>query len=203
MPKITNASRQKNDANRINVFVDGKFLAGIEESDWIKYRLAVGKEISVNKKKELLQYADLTKAYNKALKLLAIRLQSTHEMKTKLRKKYSESMIESVIKKLKEEKLINDKRFAEIWVKERSILKRRNKQQLIAELKQKGIVNHFIQSALEKYYSQDQEIENAVKLAERKMRQLHTSQFNEKVKAYLSRKGFHYGIILKAKEIID
>ena len=202
MPKITKATRQKSNLRRINLFIDGKFLVGIDELIWIRNKLQLGKEISEELLQELKRQSQENKAYDKALKLLGIRLQSIYEMRQKLTKKFDPHIVQSTIAKLKRNNLLNDEQFALIWIEERSQNRLRSTIHLIAELRQKGIANDIIKKSLQQANVAEHEVEIALSLAQKKMRQINTIDVSEKVKTYLARKGFSHRTILEVEKQI-
>ncbi len=202
MPKITDISPQKNTSYKINVFVDNKFATGIDDATWVKYGFKIGDTITSAQVNLLKETNHFNKAYNSALKLLSYRPQSCLEIKQKLFKKYTSHIIDKVIKKLEYRNLINDQDFANLWIQERSKTKLRSRRQLTQELIKKGIDKESISNAMNLIMLDDTETESATKLLVKKMRQLNTTEVNEKAKIYLASKGFDYKTILAAQEKI-
>lgn len=137
----------------------------------------------------------LEKLINHALKLLARRSQSEHELKQKLtrylyKKGIEESnlYIDAVTDFLYRKKFLDDKTFTELFTRDRQLLKPRSKKMLRMELQQKGIANELIEQTLENY---DEE-EALNKLMEKKK---HYSP--QKLTEYLLRQGFGYEIVKK------
>lgn len=139
-----------------------------------------------------------------AEKLLSFRPRSQFEIEQKLRfKKYPEKEIKDLIKKLKKEKLINDRLFADLWVSNRENLNPKGRRLLELELRQKGISKEIIESVLSEY-SPDLQIDLALKRIESKIknkRELTDYKAKQKLLAYLARHGFDYGTSKKALEI--
>ena len=202
MPKITKISPQKNNSYKINIFVDNKFTTGIDDATWVEHGFRIGDTITSTQIELLKKQNQFDKAYNSALKLLSYRPQSCLEIKQKLFKKYTNPIIDSVIKKLKDRNLINDQDFANLWVKERSKTKLRSRRHLISELYKKGIDKEIISNAINLISLDDTELESATKLLIKKLKQLNTTEVSEKIKTYLIRKGFDYKTILAAQEKI-
>lgn len=202
MPKITKISPQKNSSYKINVFIDNKFATGIDDATWIEYGFKIGDTITSVQIELLKEQNQFNKAYTSALKLLSYRPQSCLEIKQKLFKKYTNPIIDEIIKKLIERNLINDQDFANLWVKERSKTKLRSRRHLISELYKKGIDKETISNAINLTVLDDTEIESATKLLIKKLKQLNTTEVSEKAKIYLARKGFDYKTILVAQEKI-
>jgi regulatory protein len=152
---------------------------------------------------------------NRALRFLSFRPRSEKEIIDYLKKKSSfakasegqarnelESIINAVIKKLKEHKFLNDKEFVKWWIEQRTKIKPRSSRFIKFELKQKGINYELIDEGLSQ--SDETDFEKAKKLAEKRMPRY--SKIEEKRKIYeklfrfLSSKGFDYDTI---KQVID
>jgi len=194
MPKITKIISQANNSNRVNVFVDDKFLTGIDKFTWISHNLKVGADISAKFCAELKQQDTGGKAYDKVLKLLSYRPQSIFEVRQKLKTKFEPETIAETIARLKKEGWLDDQKFAEHWVKERSQTRNRSITHLKAELIQKGINSSIIHDVLSSPDLTDQELATATKLAAK----FQHSKTPDQLKSYLARKGFSYSVITKA-----
>ena len=199
MLKITKIVAQSSNPNRVNIFVDDNFLTGIDKFTWISHNLKIGSDIS-NKLCEELKKQDINgKAYDKVLKLLSFRPQSIFEVRQKLKTKFDPETIAQAVQRLKKEGWLDDQKFAENWVKERSQTRLRSITHLKAELIQKGIAENIIRETLSQPELADQELETAKKLVEK----LKHSKTPDQLKSYLSHKGFSYSVINKAVSAID
>src|SRR5258708_22500118 len=88
-------------------------------------------------------------AYLIAIRYLGYRARSIKEVRDHLRKKeVSEAFTETVIKKLIEQKFLNDTEFAQMWVRTRVTLKPLSQRVLRMELQAKGITKDVIDSVL-------------------------------------------------------
>jgi len=193
MAKITKIVTQTGNADRVNIFVDDKFLTGIDKFTWISHNLKVGTEVSPKLCEELKKQDIQGKAYDKVLKLLSYRPQSIFEIRQKLKTKFEPETIAETIARLKKEGWLNDQKFAEHWVKERSQARLRSITHLKAELIQKGIAENIIREILSAPDLANQELETAARLVAK----FKDSKTPEKLRAYLSRKGFRYSVISK------
>ena len=86
---------------------------------------------------------------NRALRLLSRREYSRAELKAKLLLYDKQAELESLLDSLQEKDWLSDKRFAEEWVRQRSL--RYGRQRLQYELGQKGIEPELITASLHKY----------------------------------------------------
>lgn len=112
-----------------------------------------------------------------------------------------EKLIESIIKKLKDYKFIDDTAFAKFWIEQRTKFKHKPFRVIEYELKQKGIDKGLIEEVMASFDDKNTfDLENAKKLAEKKLdfyRNLDAAKRNEKTVNYLLRKGFSYEIVKK------
>ena len=127
-----------------------------------------------------------------ALHYLKFRPRSVFEIEQKLKsKKISESEIKKVIQILQSQKLLDDQKFAKMWVRDRNLLKPTGSYVLKLELKRLGIKAEIIEEALE---DQDEEV-----LARKALDSKHRYQNADfpKQAAFLQRRGFATGVIYK------
>lgn len=146
----------------------------------------------------------LEKAYSKAKDIaiyyLGYRARSEKEVVDKLSSKgYDKSIIDKVIDFLKEYDYVNDKKFADSYVRDKNRFKPVGRKKLAYELKQKGISNEIIDHVLDN--TDLNELDSALRLI-RKKAPNSTLDIKEKQKIYqfLSRRGFDYYIIKQALE---
>jgi regulatory protein len=140
--------------------------------------------------------------YNLSLRFLSYRPRSEKEIKDYLNeKKVDEEIQKKIIEKLKSYNFLNDLEFAKFWVEQRTKFKRKPIRVIEYELNQKGINKNLIEEVISGFDSKELDLENAKKLAEKKMdfhRNLDPKKREEKVMSYLLGKGFNYEIVKKA-----
>lgn len=146
---------------------------------------------------------EFSEIFNKSLRFLNFRPRSEHEMRVYLDKKgASEETKSQVIEKLKNLKLIDDGSFVDWWVEQRTNVRPRSIRVIKLELREKGISRDLIDKVLESFSSND-EVNSAIKVAERKMRRLSGYSgfgLKQKLLQALSMRGFSYEV---AKEAIE
>lgn len=146
---ITKVERQAKALQRYNVFIDDRFAFSVHEDIMIKYRLLKGTEVEPTELETILAAEERHKAYLSAVRLLASRLRSEYEIRTRLKEKEFEPVvIEDVISRLRMEGYLNDALFAEQMTKQRSESQKKGRQWIKQELKQKGISKEHIETAL-------------------------------------------------------
>lgn len=196
--KITALDPQKKRKSRLNLFVDGEFVAGIDAGTAAALGLCVGKEIDQATLGELADEESYQLCLDKAFLLLSIRMQTEHELWEKLGKKYLRKDIGRVIARLKELDYVDDYKFARLWAESRSHNHGTNA--LRTELIKKGLKREIIDEILATIDSQ-QQLEAARELIKSKDKAEYSPEerFN-KLGGFLSRRGFSYDIIKKALE---
>lgn len=199
--QITKIEVQKKCKDRYNIFIDSVFRFGLDEGVVARLGLYEKKEINEKEIEQIEKEEVVAKAFNVAVNFLKTRERSKKEIRDKLKiKEYSESVIEKVLAKLENLDLLNDKRFAEMFVRDRMKLKPKGKKVLSIELAQKGIDRDIIEEVLQELMSGDEEIELAKKVfekAEKKYSGLEKNLRRDKIIKYLLGKGFSYNIVEK------
>lgn len=127
-----------------------------------------------------------------ALKYLKFRPRTVFEVKEKLKsKKFDELETEKVIKILIKNKLLDDVKFAQMYVRDRNLLKPTGKYLLKIELRKLGIAENEIEKVLK---NQDEE-RLAKKAIESKAR-YRNADFTRQAQ-FLSRRGFSSEVIYR------
>lgn len=145
--RITKIEVQKKRAQRHSVYVDGKFVIGIDQETYLHLGLREGDEITKAKLNEIINYELKLKAKESALNLLSYRGRSKKELSARLQKKEVEpKLIVETLQELEAAGLINDLEFAKAWVRERG--ESRGPFKLRSELIAKGVPKEIIDEAL-------------------------------------------------------
>ena len=133
--------------------------------------------------------------YNKALDLLSRREHSRHELKQKLNKRFPETMpiIEEALDKLAINNILDDERFAEMYLNSRA-RKGFGPKKIEMELYSKKVDSIFIGNAIEAYKSWTENAENELK---KKFKGVEPTDYKSKMKQkqFLFNRGFSTQII--------
>ena len=133
--------------------------------------------------------------YNKALDLVSRREHSCYELIQKLNKRFPETMpiIEDVVQKLVTNNILNDERFAEMYLNSRA-RKGFGPKKIEMELNSKKIDSSFIAIAIAEYDSWSENAENELL---KKFKGIKPNDFNSKMKQkqFLFNRGFSTQII--------
>ena len=133
--------------------------------------------------------------YNKALDLVSRREHSQYELIQKLNKRFPESMpiIEEVVKKLAVNNILNDERFAEMYLNSRA-RKGFGPKKIEMELNFKKVDSSFIAIAIAEYESWTENAQNELL---KKFKGIKPTDYNSKMKQkqFLFNRGFSSQII--------
>ena len=193
MRKITALVVQKRNPNRVNIYLDGEYAFGVARivAAWLR----VGSELD-EKKIEQLQAEDTREwALQQAMLFLSYRARSESEIRQNLRKhEIPDPVIDLTLEKLRQDGLANDNEFAQAWVENRSTFRPRSRRMLAMELRQKGLDNESMHSALQNVDDEPLAYEAAQKRATR-FKDLEWNEFRKKLSEFLARRGFSYAVI--------
>ena len=127
-----------------------------------------------------------------ALYFLKFRPRSVFEVEEKLKSKnVSEPEIKKTIEILKKNQLLDDEKFAKMWVRDRNLLKPTGSYLLKLELRKLGVADTDIEKALK-----DQNEEELARKALESKHRYRNADF-QKQAAFLQRRGFAMSVIYK------
>lgn len=190
--RVTAIEPQVKRPNRFTLYIDDHFAMGL--SVYALAGVRVGQELSRPELERLLRAEQLEEAREKALRFLEIRPRSEQELRRALqKKKYPEEIINEVMTRLGDVKLVDDRDFAKFWVENREGFKPRSKRALQYELRQKGVSSQDIARAVKKVDESDSAYRAAHPKAMR-YKELDAQAFREKLSGFLARRGFDYSV---------
>jgi len=199
---ITKIEPQKNRPHRKSVYLDGKFAFGADEELIREFELEEEKKLNQRELKQILWSVDRSKLKERAIRLLSIRPRSEKELKEKLRQKGAGvKLVEGVLSELREKQLIDDEKFAYSWVESRMLNKPMGKFLLKRELMGKGVKAEIIERVLAENYQEEDELELAKKLLQRKAKRFKDTdelKTKKRMKDFLLRRGFSYEVVRQA-----
>lgn len=193
--KITAIETQKNDPERVSVYVDGAFRFALgAELAWGAH-LHVGDEIGEERIAELERQDLAWKAREAALGLLAVRPRSEVELRRRLlRRELPEEVVDACLEGLGRMGLVDDSAFAATFVRDRVRLKPRGKRRLAQELRSKGVDVETAHEAISGVF-EDQEVSEAELAREAAARWSprpgeDRNRARQRLYAFLARRGF-------------
>ncbi|HEU5367660.1 MAG TPA: RecX family transcriptional regulator [Ktedonobacterales bacterium] len=192
--KITAIETQARRKDRRSVFIDGTFALALNEAQVLEFGLFVGREVSQDEV-EQWRAADLfQQTLDHALNFLTFRPRSREEVRRNLYgRRTSPELIEQVLAKLEEMRVLSDQQFAEFWVENREQFNPRGARALSAELRQRGVDRETIEATV----APERDEERALAAAQKKLRSLANADyqtFRKQLGGFLLRRGFSYGI---------
>jgi regulatory protein len=143
---------------------------------------------------------DKARAVNYGLKLLTARMKTEKEMADRLKEKgYEQEIIHYVLNYFKSCGYLDDKKYVELYLREKITVNRYGTMKLKNKLYQKGISTELVEEGLEEI-DEETIIDNAFYLANRKIDSLdmaEPSAVRQKVYRHLVSKGYSYATIAR------
>lgn len=199
--KLTKIEVQKNNKDRYSLYVDNEFAFGVHEDVLIQFGLFESKEITESQLEEIKQAEFNSYIYQRALNYLSYRPRSVKEMADYLiglklddfPNGVPRDVIDASLEKLKQHGYLDDKAFAQSYIRTKSTINLTGPQNIRFELERKGVHAHDIEDGLVEYPVSLQE-ENINQLAEKFIKSKHhrmsTNQLTQKLRQHLIRKGY-------------
>jgi regulatory protein len=195
MRKVTALRAGKGRRKRVNIYLDGEFAFSLEAEVALKNGLRVNQELSPEQIEEIITSDQYRRCYNAATLFLGYRPRSEPELRERLRKRgFHSNSIESVVKRLKEQGLVDDSAFAEFWKDNRDSFSPRSQWLTGQELRRKGVSEDIIVKVVGTIDDEDSAYRAALKKA-RKLPRTDYQVFRRKLGDHLKRRGFGYGVI--------
>ena len=185
---------------RYNVIIDESTSFVIEVDVLARFKLKTGDEIDQETLRQILLENGEFSAFDRALTYLEKNMKTEKGIREYLKQKgYLDETVEKTVKKLKEYGYINDENFAECYI--RTYAGKKGRKKIKYELISKGVELEIIESKLEEFVDEDEEINSCRQIFQKYMRNK-TFDLKTKQKAigHLVSKGFAFGTINKAIE---
>ena len=180
-------------AGRYNIYVDGKYSFSLDELQLVQSSIHSGLDINEEQLDKLKTESDFGKNYIRAVDLISRRLRSEKEIRDyAFRKQWTKENTDRVIKRLYDRGYLNDKVFAEAFVRSRLSAGKYSKRRIQLDLRKKGIAGDIISEVLH------DEVDDTDALTKLIQKRAHRYDDVNKLKAYLLRAGFKYDDINRA-----
>ncbi len=197
--KITDIQPQKKKKNRFSIYIDGKYSFSLDFNTLEKWDFHIGDEISESDIEKLKKKDEFWRARDYCLNLFSYRDRTEKELRKRLSEKgYSNYTVRAVIDYLKENDLIDDRKFAENWIDAMMKLKPMGRFRAVLELKKLGVPSEIAESVCERIITYDVEKELAEIAAEKKLKSLTSYDTETKLRRFMNfmkSRGFDYSII--------
>lgn len=188
--EITKLEIQKNNKDRVNLYLDEKFYSGISLELTVREHLKVGLDIDEEYLRNLILEDEKGKALAKAVKYIGSNLKTGKQVKDYLKKKdYNPHTILYVLDKLAEYKYLDDENYARAYVLTYS--SKYGKLKLKSQLLSKGVSEDIVDKYLEN--ANESSIEN-VALKYMKNKEF-TFENCQKLSRFLYSRGYEFDAI--------
>ncbi len=202
---ISRLVRQKRHPERVNLYVDGVFTAGLHRDVVVRFGLRKGDMISPEVLEKLRASEEFSLARSKAIRLIKSRLRSEKELRSKLREKeFSPTVIEEVIENFSSLGLTDDEKFARAFVHDALLKKSSGRKLLHQQLAARGISRDLITTVLIELLPESEEDSILLRTAKSYVDRLRSSRkktdegkIRQRTVQYLLRRGFSLNQIIK------
>lgn len=185
--KITKVTPAAKTPGRYNIFVDGKYSFSLDELQLVQSGIHSGLNIDEDKLSQFQNESNFGKNYIRAVDLISRRLRSEKEIRDYAkRKQWTVDNTERVIERLKQRGYLNDRVFAEAFVRSRQNATKYSKRRIEQDLRKKGVSGAIIKEVL---HDEVNDLEALKKLVAKRAQRYDNPA---KLKAYLLRAGFNY-----------
>jgi len=195
--RITSLEPQVSNAERINLYVDGRFLLGVRAEIVLQMGLKLEQELLPEQLERLQQEETLQQAVDRAYNFLSFRPRSREEIRRYLRRKETPAeLIDEVLARLERLNLVNDREFADFWVETREQFSPRGAYVLKNELRMKGVARDVADEAVD----EEKDEERALQAGRKKAFSLihipaiDFATFRTRLGSFLQRRGFGYEV---------
>jgi regulatory protein len=196
----------KKDKRNVIINFDDNSELIINYEVFLKSGLRRGMEVSSDRFSFLVSENEKHKIKTEAINYLANRIHSEKELRIKLqRKKHPADLIDEIINELKDKELVDDYKYSLIYSEEKIRLKLWGEKKIKAELMRRGISNEIIVKVIEEKFSENNNLENAIELASKKLKSLSNKKLEkrnlaEKIYSFLASRGYDYQTSKEAVE---
>ena len=185
--KITKVTPAAKTPGRYNIFVDGKYSFSLDELQLVQSGIHSGLNIDEDKLSQFQNESNFGKNYIRAVDLISRRLRSEKEIRDYAkRKQWAVDNTDRVIERLKQRGYLNDRVFAEAFVRSRQNAAKYSKRRIEQDLRKKGVSGAIIKEVL---HDEVNDLEALKKLVAKRAQRYDSPA---KLKAYLLRAGFNY-----------
>lgn len=197
--EITLVELLRRPVNSYRIYFGAHYVT-VHESTMIRYGMTKGSFFNKTTVQEIVQDNERQVAYSQAINYLSFKARTSGEIEQKLlEKELDPEAVAATVKRLIDEKLIDDAFYAQEWTRQRINGKKNGKAVVKQELRRKGIDPELIDDALEAM-GDDAELRSAEELAAKKWRTTKGELWDRKRKtaAFIMRRGFSSDIARKA-----
>ena len=195
---ITALKEQKKNQQRVSVFIDHAYRFSLDRT--LAAGLQVSQVLTEDQISQLSLQDEEQRAYQRAVRYLSRRPHAEQEIRDKLyRNGITEPVLTRTLDRLREAELVDDVKFAQAWVENRLTFRPRSGRALRLELKRKGVPAEAIDNALSGF-EEVRAAHRAAKKGVRRYAHLEPEVARRRLMAYLTRRGFGYGVVKEVSQ---
>ncbi|MCE2488386.1 MAG: RecX family transcriptional regulator [Anaerolineae bacterium] len=188
MATITALQADKRKRDRVDVFLNGERAFSLASS--LAAGLGTGQPLDDATIARLQQEDEVARAVDQAARFLGYRPRSVAEAGRNLRRKgFTDGAISAALERMTQQGWLDDLAFARFWVEDRLRFRPMGRRALAYELRQKGVEQEIIETALVDMDSLDA-ARRAARRSLRRWRGLTRLEMRRKLWAFLQRRGF-------------
>ena len=170
------------------LFIDGEFAMNLDTQALLENRFDVGRDISDEELKEMIELSNERRAKEKALWLISYRSHSKKELTDKIRRTCDNDSAEKAVERMEELGLVNDEEFARQYARKLLIQKKMTKRTALFELSRKGIDKETAEAVLDEIDVDYRE--NIREIIEKKYKNIQDEKIKRRAVAALQRLGY-------------
>lgn len=180
------------------LFIDGEYVMNLDAQTLIENRFDVGREISDDDLKFVIEQSSFKRAKDKALWLISYRSHSRKELFDKLKRDFDEASAEKAVDRMEQLGLINDEEFARQYARKLIYGKKMSLKSAEYELLRKGIDGITAEEVL---YELEYDPQNQIiDIINKKYKNIDDEKIRRRAVAALQRKGYSWEEIRQAIE---
>lgn len=197
MGEITAITRQKNNAKRCSIFVDGRFYCGMRLETVLANRLRCGQEVEASDLDRMQFESESGEAFDRALTHISSSMKTRRQMEDFLRGKgYVPAVIDDVLRRLEEYGYVDDAEYARAYAE--GARKDSGRRAVEAGLLKRGVPAEIAAEAAAGISDAEEE-ETALRLLRKYMRGKEPDEATlRRAARYLSGRGFGYETVRAA-----
>jgi regulatory protein len=193
---ITEIRTQQRRADRVSVYVDGRFALGLDRELLRESGLAAGQEISAERLGELSRQGETRRALAAALSLLEKQGRSVDDVTRKLtRRGFGSEPVAAAVRRLIELGLLNDAAYAAALARDRLEIGRKGRHRIRADLRRKGVSGSVIEQALARAGDETAAARALLAKVDRRYAGLEARSRYRKLRELLLRRGFGFDTV--------
>jgi regulatory protein len=205
---VTAVSAQTRDANRVSVFVDGRFSFGLPADGTVELGIRKGTVVDEALLERALRLDAGYRARQRALGLLAHRPRSIEEVRGRLRRAgFDDGIVDYTVQRLEDLGHLDDEAFAEAYARSRSGRRGYGPVRILSELRRKGVPEPIARRAVETLRGERDPTEDALAVAGRAWSRIGAEpdprRRRNRMYGLLARRGFDPEVIGRVIEILD